>query len=111
MVTEMLKYNFILLSGDMEGFLKKLQSLGVVDITRSTKPIDENSEKLSARADVLRRSLTALKEIVPAEKAGAKPKDTAAEILSLKAEKESMQAGIPQLLKEIEDRKQWGLFD
>ena len=107
----MLKYDFILLSGDMEGFLKKLQGLGVVDITRSTKPIDENSEKLSARADMLRRSLTALKEIVPAEKAGAKPKDTAAEILSLKAEKESMQAGIPQLLKEIEDRKQWGLFD
>ena len=107
----MLKYNFILLSGDMEGFLKKLQGLGVVDITRSTKPIDENSEKLSARADVLRRSLTALKEIVPAQKAGAKPKDAAAEILSLKAEKESLQAGIPQLLKEIEDRKQWGLFD
>lgn len=107
----MLKYDFILLSGDMEGFLKKLQGLGVVDITRSTKPIDENSEKLSARADVLRRSLTALKEIVPAQKAGAKSKDAAAEILSLKTEKETLQAGIPQLLKEIEDRKQWGLFD
>lgn len=107
----MLKYDFILLSGDMEGFLKKLQGLGVVDITRSTKPIDDCSEQLSARADMLRRSLTALNEIVPAEKAGAKPKDTAAEILSLKAEKESMQAGIPLLLKEIEDRKQWGLFD
>ena len=107
----MLKYDFILLSGDMEGFLKKLQSLGVVDITRSTKPIDDCSEQLSARADMLRRSLTALKEIAPAEKVGAKPKDAAAEILSLKAEKESMQAGIPQLLKEIEDRKQWGLFD
>lgn len=107
----MLKYNFILLSGDMEGFLKKLQGLGVVDITRSTKPIDENSENLSARADVLRRSLTALKEIVPAQKAGAKSKDAAAEILSLKTEMEALQAGIPQLLKEIEDRKQWGLFD
>lgn len=107
----MLKYDFILLSGDMEGFLKKLQGLGVVDITRSTKPIDENSEKLSARADVLRRSLTALKEIVPAQKAGAKSKDAAAEILNLKTEKETLQAGIPQLLKEIEDRKQWGLFD
>lgn len=107
----MLKYDFILLSGDMEGFLKKLQGLGVVDITRSTKPIDDCSEQLSARADMLRRSLTALKEIAPAGKVGAKPKDAAAEILSLKAEKESMQAGIPQLLKEIEDRKQWGLFD
>ena len=31
MVTEMTKYNFILLSGDVEDFLKKLQGVGVMD--------------------------------------------------------------------------------
>ena len=41
MVTEMTKYNFILLSGDIEAFLQKLQGVGVVDITRSVKPVDE----------------------------------------------------------------------
>ena len=50
MVTEMTKYDFILLSGDADAFLEKLQSVGVVDITRSLKPVDEKSEKLSARA-------------------------------------------------------------
>ena len=35
MVTEMTKYDFILMSGDADTFLEKLQSVGVVDITRS----------------------------------------------------------------------------
>ena len=47
MVTEMTKYNFILMSGDAEDFLKKLQEVGVVDITRSVKPVDDKSEAQS----------------------------------------------------------------
>ena len=39
MVDKMMKYSFILLSGETEGFLEKLQELGVVDITRSAKPV------------------------------------------------------------------------
>ena len=35
MVTEMTKYDFILMSGDADAFLKKLQEVGLVDITRS----------------------------------------------------------------------------
>lgn len=38
-----MKYSFILLSGETEGFLEKLQELGVVDVTRSAKPVDECS--------------------------------------------------------------------
>ena len=41
MVTEMTKYDSILMSGDADAFLEKLQSVGVVDITRSLKPIDD----------------------------------------------------------------------
>lgn len=44
MVDKMMKYSFILLSSESEAFLEQLQELGVVDITRSTKPIDEPSE-------------------------------------------------------------------
>ena len=43
MVDKMMKYSFILLSGETEGFLEKLQELGVVDVTRSAKPVDECS--------------------------------------------------------------------
>ena len=38
-----MKYSFILLSGETEGFLEKLQELGVVDVTRSAKPVDDCS--------------------------------------------------------------------
>ena len=38
-----MKYSFILLSRETEGFLEKLQELGVVDVTRSAKPVDDCS--------------------------------------------------------------------
>ena len=41
MIDKMTKYSFILLSGDAPGFLKDLEGLGVVDITRSEKPVDD----------------------------------------------------------------------
>ena len=41
-----MKYSFILLSGETEGFLTKLQELGVVDVTRSAKPIDDRSARM-----------------------------------------------------------------
>lgn len=106
----MTKYGFILLSGDAEVFLKKLQSVGMVDITRSTKPIDEPSEKLSYRANILRKALSALKTVTPSEKAGEKINDVAAEVLSAVSQKEALQAKLPQLQKDLEERKPWGHF-
>ena len=47
MVDKMMKYSFILLSGETEGFLEKLQELGVVDVTRSAKPVDDCSDRKS----------------------------------------------------------------
>ena len=38
-----MKYSFILLSEESEGFLEKIQELGVVDVTRSARPVDERS--------------------------------------------------------------------
>ena len=43
MIDRMTKYSFILLSGKAEDFLKDLEGLGVVDITRSEKAVDEVS--------------------------------------------------------------------
>lgn len=43
MVDKMMKYSFILLNSETEGFLEKIQELGVVDVTRSVKPIDDYS--------------------------------------------------------------------
>ncbi len=46
MITAMTKYSFILLSGEKEEFLRNLQELGVVDISRSSKPVDEMSGRI-----------------------------------------------------------------
>ena len=46
MITPMTKFSFILLNGEQEGLLEKLQETGLVDITRSVKPVDNNTEAL-----------------------------------------------------------------
>ena len=43
MVEKMTKYSFILPSGETEGFLEWLQDLGIMDVNRSSKPVDSTS--------------------------------------------------------------------
>jgi V/A-type H+-transporting ATPase subunit I len=111
MVTEMTKYDFILMSGDADAFLEKLQSVGVVDITRSLKPIDDKSEKLSARAEIYRKALSQLKEVEKADDPGQKPTDFAVAVMETVHDKEAIEAQLPQLYKDVEERKPWGQFD
>ena len=107
----MTKYDFILMSGDADAFLEKLQSVGVVDITRSLKPIDEQSEKLSARAEIYRKALSSLKAVEKADDPGQKPTDFAVEILETVREKEAIEAQLPLLRKEADELVPWGQFD
>ncbi|MBR5912322.1 MAG: hypothetical protein IKZ55_10085 [Bacteroidales bacterium] len=107
----MTKYDFILMSGDADAFLEKLQSVGVVDITRSLKPIDEKSEKLSARAEVYRDALSALKEVEKAEDPGQKPTDFAVEVMETVRDKGAIEAQLPQLRKDADELVPWGQFD
>ena len=46
MISPMTKYSFILLNGEQEGLLERLQEIGLVDITRSVKPVDAQSAGL-----------------------------------------------------------------
>ena len=107
----MTKYDFILMSGDADAFLEKLQSVGVVDITRSLKPIDEQSEKLSVRAEVYRNALSALKAVKKADDPGQKPTDFAVEVMQTMREKEALEAQLPQLRKDADELFPWGQFD
>ena len=59
----MMKYSFILLNGETEAFLTKLQELGVVDVTRSSKPIDEHSTKMLDQAAATKRVILKLEGI------------------------------------------------
>lgn len=107
----MTKYNFILLSGDVEEFLKKLQGVGVVDITRSTKPVDEKSETLSSKAGNYRKALSLLKDVTPAEFADKTYGDLAENVINTVNEREMMESQLSQLHKDMEERLPWGQFD
>lgn len=111
MVTEMTKYNFILLSGDNEAFLQKLQGVGVVDITRSTKAVDEKSEKLSSKAGSYRKALSLLKNVTAAEFADKTYGDLAENVIETVREIDAAKEQMSQLNKELEERLPWGQFD
>ena len=111
MVTEMTKYDFILMSGDADAFLEKLQGMGVMDITRSMKPVDEQSEKMSIKADLYRKALANLKQVQPAEFADKTYGDLAVSVLDTVKEKEEAENQLNQLYKELEETRPWGSFD
>ena len=65
MIEKMTKYSFALLSGDAEKFLLDLEGLGVVDITRSQKPVDDLSSQLSTEAQACRKAINYLSALDP----------------------------------------------
>lgn len=107
MVTEMTKYNFVLLNGDADDFLRTLQKVGVVDITRSQVPVDEESEAVSARVEQLQKALELLKNIQAAS-ADVKTDDAAADIISVSAERERLAQQLAAVEAEIADLVPWG---
>jgi V/A-type H+-transporting ATPase subunit I len=46
MIVPMIKYNFVMHNSDLPLFLEELQSLGVVDVQRQSRPVDEYSTAL-----------------------------------------------------------------
>ena len=60
MIEQMTKYSFILLKGEEEKFLEQLRELGVVDIRRSSVPVDEHSSELLERIGQVRHEIHSL---------------------------------------------------
>ena len=63
MIIKMTKYSFILMTGEKDGFLEQLQELGVVDISRSVKPVDEDSSLMLTKATKARKTIEFLESI------------------------------------------------
>ncbi|MCR5519265.1 MAG: hypothetical protein K6F21_02940, partial [Bacteroidales bacterium] len=92
MIEKMTKYSFVLLDAGKEDFLSSLQELGLVDITRSSKPVDE-------RSATLLDSMEARKKRLDEIKAGSDA--------TLKALNDKLSA----LRKEEEQIRVWGSWD
>lgn len=111
MVTKMTKYSFILLSEQTEGFLNSLQELGVVDISRSLKPIDEQSSGMLAEADRAKKALSILAACKAESEKDFKfdgcPVDA---VLKTQDRIADIAAEIAAAKKEIAVRQPWGSF-
>ena len=117
MITPMTKYSFVLLNGEQNGLLEKIQEVGLVDITRSSKPMDDNSHALAGEIDLLDGLIQGIRKAEVPE--GTQPVvfqgkgaddivRLAGGTLMLFAESQDK---VKTLEKQVRDLKVWGSFD
>ena len=113
MIGKMTRYNFILLGGEEEKFLADLQELGVVDITRSVKPVDDRSAALLREAETYREAIAYLSAleydlVTPRPVHSDNP---AAEAFAFKERLEEIGKLLAEEDKELQRRIPWGEYD
>ena len=120
MITKMTKYSFILLSGEKDGFLEQLQELGVVDITRSVKPVDQDSSEMLAKATKAKKTIEFLEGIdytKDADYEAISKTTTHIEgspveyVDGCKARISALESDLANALKQVSARYPWGKFD
>ena len=113
MITAMTKYSFVLLNGQQGDLLEQLQQIGLVDITRSTKPIDDKSRELMTEVDLTNGLIQGLQKIVLPE--DVKPEFIDGDIVRLTGgmlmRYNDDQVEMKALEKAIEDLRIWGQYD
>ena len=113
MIAPMTKYSFILLNGQQYSLLEQLQELGLVDITRSVKPVDEESQKLVADVELLDGLIKGLNGITLPE--GTRKEEIEGDIVRLAGGMIMRYADDTQELKmlrrDIKNMKVWGEYD
>ena len=118
MIKKMTKYSFVVFHKEVEDFLKNLQEIGVVDVTRQNQAIDSYSmEKFEeiARCNEIVNELKKLRS--EAEQKGISIPDNKphnAEFITLYAnlctQKESLGSKITTLKADIAEAEPWGIF-
>lgn len=128
MIIKMTKYSFILLSGDQERFLNEIRDLGVVDITRSGKPVDSKSAGMLDAASETKKALSIIEKAdydkslelndikaAAASACGTLRSDDVQGAMKAafdaSAAIESLSAEYDGVRKEMKDRIPWGEFD
>ena len=114
MINPMTKYSFILLNGEQEALLERLQELGLMDITRNTKTLDSKAQQKLADIELVDGLIKGLKKIEVPE--GIEPKHLdntelerlAGGILMYYSDQSST---LQSLRKELEARRIWGSFN
>ena len=120
MITKMTKYSFVLLTGEKEGFLEQLQELGVVDISRSVKPIDSDSSVMFHKAERAKKVLEFLEGIDYSKDADAEAiakatvnieGDPVDYVEECRAKLTELRTSLAQAEKQFQARVPWGEYD
>ncbi len=97
----MTKYSFILLSQEKENFINTLSQIGVFDITRSSKAIDEPSQKILQNSEELQNIINSLSTI------NFDKDDNLDSILKIKDTLKGEKILVDQAKQLLEDFKNW----
>ena len=114
-----------MLSEGKEEFLKKLQELGVVDITRSVKPVDEQSVSMLGRAASAKEALKILdkcdyskdpdfdkiKAIAATKKLSSKAEEIISYVNTQYEHIKELSEKMSMTHREVSERKPWGEFE
>ncbi|MDE7127456.1 MAG: hypothetical protein K2O58_06150 [Bacteroidales bacterium] len=118
----MTKYSFILMNDQTAGFLASLQEMGVMDITRSQKPVDGKSSSLLEWLKECSGTISRLKKIDYSEDPDfdairmicdetPAPSDPISYYREQIESLSSISDGISSVQSEIKQRSPWGEFD
>ena len=120
MITKMTKYSFVLLTGEKEGFLEQLQELGVVDISRSVKPVDQDSHIMLAEATKVRKTIEFLEGIDYSKDADYDAVSTTTVTIeddpvtyveNTRARLDDLKSSLVNATKQLQARLPWGDYD
>lgn len=121
MIEKMTKYSFILLKGKDEDFLTAVQELGVVDITRSSKPVDKESSDLMNLTRELGAAIKAIESVdwtsdpdrekIAAEKVEIDPSDILGCYRNAVARLKALDEELVAARKDAASSKAWGEYD
>lgn len=116
MIVRMTKYSFVVLSQELDSFLLKLQELGMMDITRSVRPVDQNSREMVEISTRYKAAISMLKRVAK-ECEGITPVETPVtddlllqNVEKVFAAKDEATAAKNQLLRDIQESEVWGEF-
>ena len=116
MIVRMTKYSFVVLSQELDSFLLKLQELGMMDITRSVRPVDQNSREMVEISTRYKAAISMLKRVAK-ECEGITPVETPTtddlllqNVEKVFAAKDEAVGTRNQLLRDIQESEVWGEF-
>lgn len=114
MIVPMIKYSFLVYHRDFNGFLSKLQDIGVVDISKENRTVDEEEKAIINQINRYSASLKFFETRTPSEEKitlSMSADDVIKRLEILQKERDQFDNSIKKAQKELAEVRPWGNFD